>query len=248
MDNIKAIIIEDEAPARDLLKNYLKDYDNIELLGEYPDGFSGLKAINELQPDLVFLDVQMPKLNGFEMLELLEYMPNIIFTTAYNEYAIKAFEVNAVDYLMKPFSRERMGEAIDKAIERLQKGEAEKQKINRLSENFHEGNLERIVVKTRKKIKVIPVEDIMYFEAQDDYVMIYTQEGKYLKQRTMKFFEENLESQKFIRIHRSYIVNIDYINQLEKYEKDSYLLILKGDEKLKISKSGLQNLKSKLEF
>ena len=201
-----------------------------------------------MKPDLVFLDVQMPKLNGFEMLELLDELPIIVFTTAFDQYAIKAFEVNAVDYLLKPFSKDRMTEAIDKVKEKIASKAAESTNVKKMVEDFHDGDLERIVVKTRNKILVIPVENNKYLESQDDYVMIYSEEGKFLKQKTMKFFESNLDSGKFIRIHRSYIANVDYIDQLERYEKDSYLLILKDGSKLKVSKSGLHTLKSKLEF
>ncbi|MBN2350658.1 MAG: LytTR family transcriptional regulator DNA-binding domain-containing protein [Bacteroidales bacterium] len=248
MEKIRTLIIEDEKPARDLVKNYLQNFDFIELVGEFADGFSGIKGINELKPDLVFLDVQMPKLNGFEMLELLDELPFIVFTTAFDQYAIKAFEVNAIDYLLKPFSKDRMAEAIEKVKEKLAGKQTDTSKIKKMAEDFHEGELERIVVKTRNKILVVPIENIKYFESQDDYVMIYAEEGKFLKQKTMKFFENNLNPNKFIRIHRSYIANVDYIDQLERYEKDSYLIILKDGSKLKVSKSGLQTLKSKLEF
>lgn len=248
MEKIKAIVIEDEKPARDLIKNYIKDFEYIELVGEYSDGFAGVKAIQELKPDLIFLDIQMPKLNGFEMLELLDEIPHVIFTTAFDQYAIKAFEVNAVDYLLKPFSRDRMAEAIEKVKEKMKEKKQDKTNLKKLADNYYEGDLERIVVKKRNKILVIPVENIKYFEAQDDYVMIYAEEGRFLKQKTMKYLEANLNSNSFIRIHRSFIVNVDYIDQLERYEKDSYLLILKDGSKLKVSKSGLQNLKSKLKF
>ena len=186
-----AIIIEDEQPARELVKNYLKAYSAIELLGEFSDGFSGIKAINELHPDLVFLDIQMPKLTGFEMLEILDHMPNIIFTTAYDQFAIKAFEMNAVDYLLKPFSRERFGQAIEKALDRFSKKQGSQESIKELKKHVQNNinKLERVVVKTGSKIKVIPVEDMVWLESQDDYVMIYTPTGKYLKQETMKHFD-----------------------------------------------------------
>lgn len=247
---MKAIIIEDEQPARELVKNYLKAYPAIDLLGEFADGFSGIKAINDLKPDLVFLDIQMPKLTGFEMLELMEEMPNIIFTTAYDQFAIKAFEMNAVDYLLKPFSRERFAQAIDKAAERFSNKLSSNENIKELKKHVQGlvEKLTRVVVKTGSKIKVIPVEDIVWLESQDDYVMIYTAQGKYLKQETMKYFEEHLDKENFIRVHRSYIVRLDAIVQLELYEKGSYLAVLNTGAKVKVSDSGYKNLKSKMNF
>ena len=248
MKNIRALIVEDEKLARELLKNYLKEHSNIELLEECPDGFAGIKAIQQHKPDLVFLDIQMPKLTGFEMLELLEYTPCIIFTTAYDQYAIKAFEHNAIDYLLKPFSKERFGAAIDKAIEKINKKETESEKLKNLSESTLEDSLRRIVVKSSQKINVFPVETVRYIEAQDDYVMIYTGEGKYLKQKTMKFFENHLDPDQFVRIHRSYIVNVEQITRLEPYEKDSYVCVIKDGSKLKVSQTGLKILKERLHF
>ncbi len=247
---MNAIIIEDEQPARELVKNYLLAFPDITLLGEFSDGFSGIKAINELHPDLVFLDIQMPKLTGFEMLEILETIPDIIFTTAYDQFAIKAFEMNAVDYLLKPFSRERFAQAIEKAMDRFSKKKSSADNLKELKKHIqeHTDKLERVVVKTGSKIKVIAIEDIVYLESQDDYVMIYTASGKYLKQETMKHFEEHLDPGQFIRVHRSYIVRLDAITQLELYEKGSYLAVLNTGAKVKVSDSGYKNLKSKMSF
>ena len=248
MNTAKAIIIEDEDLARELIKNYLKDREDIAIIKECENGFDGIKAINDLDPDLVFLDIQMPKLNGFEMLELLDNKPEIIFTTAYNQYAIKAFELNAVDYLLKPYSKDRLNEAVDKALKRNSTTESKAEIFKKLSEQTVSENMERIVVKTGSKIKVIPVDAINYFEAQDDYVMLYTDSSKHLKQGTMKFFEEHLDPHKFIRVHRSYIVKIDQVIQLEPYAKDSYVAKLKNGTVIKVSKSGLKSLKEKLKF
>ncbi len=245
---IKTIIVEDEKLARDLIKDYLGNHADFELIGEYEDGFSGLKAINEMKPDLVFLDIQMPKLTGFEMLEVLEHHPAIIFTTAYDQYALKAFEHNALDYLLKPYAKERFDEAVEKARERIHSGDRES--INRLVEqrDEQEDEIHRVVVKSRSKIHVIPVDDIIYLEAQDDYVMIYTHQSKHLKQKTMKFFEAHLPAEDFVRIHRSYIVRLSEIAQMQLYEKESYIVILKNGVKLPVSKSGLPRLKKKLDF
>jgi len=222
--------------------------DDFNLMGEYEDGFSGLKAINEMKPDLVFLDIQMPKLTGFEMLELLEHHPAIIFTTAYDQYALKAFEHNALDYLLKPYSIDRFEEAINKARERISAGD--KESIEKLVEHrdAQEEELHRIVVKSRSRINVVPVSEVTYLEAQDDYVMIYTHESKHLKQKTMKYFEAHLPAEEFVRIHRSYIVRVEEIAQMQLYEKDSYIVILKNGNKLPVSKTGLPKLKKQLDF
>lgn len=248
MEPLKALIIDDEQLARDLIRNYLAGYDEIQIIGECENGFEGVRQIAEVKPDLVFLDIQMPKLNGFEMLELIEDPPEIIFITAHNEYAIKAFELNAVDYLLKPYSRERLIAAVQKATDRIRQNKPARINLGQLVQQPLTEKLERIVVKTGNKIKVIPVEKIIYLEAQDDYIMIYTDEGKYLKQGTMKYYETHLDESKFIRVHRSYIVRIDQVVQLEPYVKDTYILKLKNGTALKISRSGLKNLKEKFNF
>ncbi len=249
MKKIGAIIIEDEKPARDLIKKFMEDREELELLGEYDNGFSGLKATHELEPDVLFLDVQMPKLNGFELIELLDYAPEIIFTTAYDQYAIKAFEQNAVDYLLKPFSKERFNEGVDRLLVRLEQGSGKKttEKIRKhLSDS--EELLNRVVIKKSGKIHVVAVSDIQYLEAQDDYVMIYTQQGRFLKQQTMKYYEKHLDSDQFIRVHRSFIVNVQVIERIEPYEKTNYILLLADGNKVPVSRSGMQVLKDKLDF
>jgi len=245
---IKTIIVEDEELARSLLKTYLMNFDNIELIHECENGFEGVKMINELKPDLVFLDIQMPKITGFEMLELLEHKPQIIFTTAYDQYALKAFEYNAADYLLKPFSRERLESAVDKVVGKLQQQEPSSDIIENIT-NFPVGEyLDRVVVKDRHKINIIAVDKIRYFESMDDYVLIYTKEGRHLKQKTMKYFESSLNPKEFIRIHRSYIVRVDEIAEIQQYEKESYIVILHDKVKLKVSKSGYKRIKEVLSF
>jgi len=246
---IKVIIIDDEQPAREIIKHYLSKHSDIEIIGECSDGFTGLKAIHELKPNLVFLDVQMPKLTGFEMLELMDETPQIIFTTAFDQYAIKAFELNAVDYLLKPYSQDRFDVAVQKAVERLQK-EDKPSGIKKLTEHITENIevLDRIVVKLGSKIKVIPIDTVLYIESQDDYVMVYTTEGKYLKQQTMKYFEKHLDTSIFCRIHRSFLVNINTIKQLELYEKNAYLAVLSNGAKLKVSDTGYKALRGLMKF
>lgn len=248
MDKLRVIIVEDEQPARDLVKAYLKDYDNLELIEECEDGFKGVKAINNNKPDLVFLDIQMPKLSGFEMLELIDEMPEVIFTTAFDQYAIKAFELSAVDYLMKPFSRQRFKEAIDKVFMRLQSNIKQSDNIKSLSNKIKEDTeiIERLFIKTGNKIDKVDVNDIIQLVAQDDYVEIITPKGKYLKKETMNYFETALPQETFTRVHRSHIININHINKIEKYGKETYAVILKDGSSANVSKSRIKGLKEQL--
>jgi len=247
---IRTIIIEDEEPARLLVKNFLANINEIELSGEFSDGFSGLKAINELKPDLVLLDIQMPKLTGFEILELAEHKPIIIFTTAYDQYAIKAFEASATDYLLKPFTRERFAEAIKKAVEKFNSNSNDESKIKSVLQTMEEKPeiIDRIAVRSGSKIHVIPAEEIIYLEADGDYVKIHTKDGSHLKEKTMKYFETHLDGKMFIRIHRSFIANINQIQRLEYYDKENYVAILKNNIQLKVSSSGYKQLRESLKL
>lgn len=242
---IKTIIIDDESLARQIIRKYLSAHNDIELLEECSNGFEGVKKINELNPDLVFLDIQMPKLNGFEMLELIDNPPVIIFTTAFDQYAIRAFEVNAVDYLLKPFSTERFEEALEKARLHLKNKPAQAGIVKDLIKHSQETTeyLERIVIKDGSKIHIIPVDNVKYIEAQDDYVMVHSNEGNFLKQKTMKYFEEHLSPDDFLRIHRSYIVSIQQIKKIELVEKETYKVILADGSGVPVSKSGYEKLK-----
>lgn len=249
MNKLRAIIVEDEKPARELVKAFLKNHENIELVCECDNGFDGVKAINEMKPDLVFLDIQMPKLTGFEMIELLDEVPDVIFTTAFDQYAIKAFELSAVDYLMKPFSKKRFSEAIEKVYHRLsQKGEKPKVKefANQVKEDAEE--IERIFVKTGSKIDVVPVQEIIRIESEDDYVEIFTPKGKFLKKETMNYLEKVMPNDTFVRVHRSSIINLNQIQKIEKYGKDSSMVILKDGSRVNVSKSRIKDLKSQLGF
>ncbi|OQY71539.1 MAG: DNA-binding response regulator [Ignavibacteriales bacterium UTCHB2] len=245
---IKTIIIDDESLARQITRNYLKNHPEVEIVAECSNGFDAIKKINELKPDIIFLDIQMPKLNGFEMLELLDDPPVIIFTTAYDHYAIKAFEVSAVDYLLKPFSEERFSSAFQKAVsqlgDRFQQNSAIQNIIKQRDEKIE--FLERVVIKDSGKITIIPVEEIKWIEAQDDYVLINSEKGRFLKQKTMKYFENHLNENQFVRIHRSYIINLDFLQHLEQTDTESYRLVLKNGKELPVSKTGLTKLKSTL--
>jgi two-component system LytT family response regulator len=250
MKKLRTVLIDDESPAREILKHYLKDFPEIEIIAECADGFSGLKTISEQKPDLVFLDIQMPRLTGFEMVEVMTDKPVIIFTTAYDQFAIKAFELNAIDYLLKPFPKERLRSAVKKAIEKTGKvSVAEETKQNLLEKMPPPSSpLNRIVVRKGNAISLIPVNDLKYVEAQDDYVMIYHSAGKALKQQTMKFYEDNLPQNDFVRIHRSYIVRVTEIKRIEPYGKENHVAILHSGDKLPVSRAGYKHLKEELNF
>ena len=241
---VKIIIIDDEAPARDLIRHYLQAYPDVEIVAEADNGFAAMKLIKELNPQLIFLDIQMPKLTGFEMLELLDDPPEIIFSTAFDQYAIRAFELNAVDYLLKPYSKERFDAALQKALTRIHSGSSAHSAQPTLKNMSSQPEpLTRIAVKDRQQIHVIPVDDIDYIEAEGDYVMLHTAKKAFLKEKTMKYFEENL-GKHFIRIHRSYIVNVNEVAKIELYEKESYRVYLKNGEMLKASSNGYKTLKA----
>jgi two-component system LytT family response regulator len=250
MEKIKTIIIDDEAPARELIKHYLKELDSIEVIKECADGFSGLKSISEMKPDLVFLDIQMPRLTGIELVEVLTEKPEIIFTTAYDQFAIRAFEHNAVDYLMKPFEKRRFLNAVNKAVDKIRTGTEKNEPASQLFAKKPESSsaVNRIVVRKGNSINIIPVNQVRYIESQDDYVMIYHSGGKALKQQTMKFYEDNLTKESFVRIHRSYIVRIEEINRIEPYSKDNHVAVLHSGDKLPVSRAGYKHLKEELNF
>ncbi|MEN9569045.1 MAG: hypothetical protein RL172_276 [Bacteroidota bacterium] len=239
---MKAIIIDDEPLARSIIKEYLQAYPGIQVLEECSDGFAGLKAIQQHQPDLLFLDIQMPKITGFEMLELVDEPPMVIFATAFEEYAIKAFDAHAADYLLKPFSKERFDKAMQKVLQQKSNAVAAVTAMALQSQPA----FNRLVVKDNGKIRIIPLAQLQYLEAADDYVKIYTAEGHYLKKQTMQYFEDNLPGQEFIRIHRSYIVNAQLITRINPYEKDSHLALLTTGVQLPVSKAGYTKLKQVL--
>jgi two-component system LytT family response regulator len=241
---ITTILIDDEPLARDIVKHYLSDFPEIEIVAECNDGFEGLKAIAAFRPDFIFLDIQMPKINGFEMLELVENPPAVIFTTAFDEFAIKAFEVNAVDYLLKPIEQERFVQAMQRLPAKLKQPELTQDLLETASLSPLQHH--RVVVKNNGVIKIIAVTDINYLEADDDHVKLSTTEGIFYKNKTMSFFEKTLDSEQFIRIHRSYLINLAQVTKIELKEKDSYIVLLKSDIWLPVSKTGYVKLKSAL--
>lgn len=293
---IKAIIIDDEPLARLIVQEYLQSWTHITVLQECGDGFEGIKAIQQHHPDLIFLDIQMPKINGFEMLELVDNPPAVIFTTAYDEYAIRAFETHAVDYLLKPFNKDRFDKALRKWLDQHADHQAALTAASAAGNPATSGNpptasgnpasstpgtanpytsrpgtppstpgraaddpeslldtasqspaqQQRVVVKTAGKIKIIPLEDIHYLEASDDYVKIHTHNGAFLKNRTMSYFERVLDPNRFVRTHRSYIINVQQVTRIDPYEKDSHLCVLSAGAQVPVSKAGYVKLKAVL--
>lgn len=238
---IKALLIDDEPLARSIIREYLTEYKQIEIVQECNDGFEAIKAINEHQPDLIFLDVQMPKISGLELLEVLENPPAVIFTTAFEEYALKAFEQHAVDYLLKPISKSRFQKAIEK---HLANPSSQKENTQKLIEDTDSSKkfIERVLIKRGSTLKIIPTDKIIYLAADDDYVNIQTDEGDFLHNKTLTYFENNLDPANFVRVHRSFIIQIDQIQRIEPYEKDSYRAILKNEARINVSKTGYPKL------
>lgn len=237
---MRVMIVDDEDLARAVIREYLAAYPGTEIVAECVNGFDAVRAFAEKRPELLFLDIQMPKLNGFEVLELLEERPKIIFVTAYDAYAVRAFDVHAVDYLLKPFSRERF----DAAMQRAGEGPAG-EGIDRLVRDARrEGApLARILVRDGAHVHVIPVGEVDHIDAQDDYVMIHAAGKKYIKLETLAGLEETLDPKRFVRIHRSHILNIEKLARLETYAKESRIAVLAGGAKLPVSRSGYEKLK-----
>lgn len=239
---IKTIIVDDEPLATGLVKEFLSSYPQFEVVAICHDGFEALKAIQLFQPELIFLDIQMPKITGFELLELLETPPAVLFTTAFDQYAVQAFDVKGIDYLVKPFSEARFAQAIARFLSQ-QRTKIEPEVVDY---PVSEERSKRFVVRVKNEIKIIQTQDVRYFEAEDDYISIHTQEGKFLKKMTMKQLEESLDPEKFTRVHRSFLVNLQEVAGLEPYEKESYLLRLRSGQKIPLSKTGYARLRQVL--
>jgi two-component system, LytTR family, response regulator len=228
---LRAVIVDDEELARAYLREMLQSHPEIELVAECANGFEAVKAVNDLSPDLLFLDVQMPKLDGFEVLELIDADPAVIFVTAYDQYAMRAFDAQAIDYLLKPFSAERF----DRALERAQ-GRTGKRRPPAPRQ------VDRIVVRDGAKIHVIPLDKLDYAEAQDDYVALHSEGKSDLKQQPISALEAMLDAARFVRIHRSAIVNLERVARIEPYAKDSRVAILADGTRLPVSRSGYARL------
>jgi two-component system, LytTR family, response regulator len=243
--NLRALIVDDEDLARQLLREYAQSIPGLEIVAECSNGFDAVKTIGELKPDLVFLDVQMPKLDGFEVLELIDPPPAVIFVTAYDQYAMRAFEAHAVDYLLKPFHPDRFKTAIERARERLGAPLPASAQLKAAASPPGQ-RLERIAVKDGSKVYIIPVDKLDFVEAQDDYIAIHSENKSYLKQQTISNIEDQLDPARFARTHRSYIVNIERIARIEPYTKDSRVAILGNGTRIPVSRSGLARLQSLL--
>lgn len=239
---LRCLIVDDEFLARHLVREYLSHHPDIEIIGECENGADAVTVILEQQPDLVFLDMQMPLLSGLEVLAKTGRQEGVIFSTAFDEYAVAAFDKNATDYLLKPYSQERFDKAIAKAKSQLQKVDtaipdllAEKQLY-----------LERVTVKDRGQIHVIPVQEISHIQAEDDYIQIHYQNTSVLKTQSLSELEKQLNPNDFVRIHRSMLINLNFLDKLIRSPKDAYEVLLKNGVTLGVSKSGLERLKEKI--
>ncbi|MGH9716578.1 MAG: LytR/AlgR family response regulator transcription factor [Candidatus Acidiferrales bacterium] len=250
---LRAAIVDDEDLARQVLREYLATHSEIEIVAECANGFEAVKAVAEIKPDLVFLDIQMPKLDGFEVLELLDPAPAIIFVTAHDNHAIRAFEVHAVDYLLKPVAADRFEAALARVKERLE-GPSDRRSLPAPSAADLAAAarppaeyIDRIPVRDGTSVVIIPVAKLDYVEAQDDYVALVSQGKKHLKQQTISSVEAALDPSRFLRIHRSYIVNLERVVRLEPYAKDSYVAVLADRMQLPVSRAGYSRLRAFLD-
>jgi two-component system, LytTR family, response regulator len=245
-NRIRAIIVDDEDLARQVVRELLEVHPEIEIAAECANGFEAVKAVTEIKPDLLFLDIQMPKLDGFEVLELIGTDMAVIFATAYDQHALRAFEVHAVDYLLKPFGAERFEQALARARQRIGgklPPPSDLKAATRTTGEF----AERIVVRDGTRVHIIPIAKLDYVEAQDDYVALASEGKKHLKQQTISSLETSLDPARFLRIHRSYIVNLERVTKIEPYGKDTHLSILSDGTRLPVSRSGYGRLRAVLD-
>lgn len=245
MQTIKAIIVDDEKLGRDIIKEYLADHPRIEIVAECRDAHEAMDAIDQHHPDLIFLDIQMPEVNGFELLEMLDDPPRVIFSTAYDQYAIKAFEVNAIDYLLKPYDAERFNLAVERAIQSLQSSQSQNETIEKLLQTMRQSqpHLERLLIKQAGRIVIISCKEISWIKALDDYAEINTHKESYLIQQSLNHLEQRLNPDQFVRVHRSYIVNIDAVRDIVELSNSRYQLILKNGTEIFLSRTGLKKLR-----
>ena len=244
---IRVLIVDDEDLARQVVREMLQANSEVEIIGECANGFEAVRMAGEMKPDLMFLDIQMPKLDGFEVLELVGPEVAVIFVTAYDEHALRAFEVHAVDYLLKPFRAERFAAALDRAKQRIGGVTPFRPEELTAATRTPGQYAERIVVKDGTRVTIIPVPKLDYAEAQDDYVALASQGKKHLKQQTISSLESSLDPKMFVRIHRSYLVNLERVTRLEPYGKDSHIVILSDGGRLPVSRTGYARLKGFLD-
>lgn len=239
---LRIAIVDDEALARSVLSEYLTAMPDVELVAQCANGFDAVRVVSDLKPDLLLLDVQMPKLDGFEVLQLVGREVAVVFVTAYDQYALKAFEVHAVDYLLKPFSPERLSEAIDRARQRLGRGEPTPIDALTAAARPDRGPASRILVRDGSKVHVLPVGRIAYIQAQDDYICFSCDGKSYLKEQTLADVEAALDATKFARIHRSYLLNLDFLARVELDERENRVAVLTDGRKLPVSRGGYARL------
>lgn len=239
---MRVLIVDDEELARSVVREYLRAHADVEILAECANGYQAVKAITEMEPDLVFLDIQMPKLTGFEVAELAGAKTRYIFCTAFDEYALKAFEIHAIDYLLKPFSAQRFAQALQHARSSL----GQVQDIPALLQQTMKSDapLARVLIRDGSKVHIIASEKIDFIEAQDDYVQVHSEGKSYLKNQRLSELENQLDGSQFLRIHRSYLLNLERLARIETASKDSHHAILQNGQRLPVSRSGYQKLKS----
>jgi len=248
-EKIRTVIVDDEELARQVLRELMSAHPELEIVAECANGFEAVKAVTELKPDLLFLDIQMPKLDGFEVLELVGNDMAIVFATAYDEYALKAFEVHAVDYLLKPFGADRFEKALQHARQRIGGSGPDRNRVAEIAQSARAPGeyLDRVVVRDGTRVHIIPVAKLDYVEAQDDYIALASEGHKYLKQQTIASLESALDPKNFLRIHRSYLVNLSRVAKIEPYGKDSKVAVLTNDARLPVSRAGYDRLRAVLE-
>jgi len=243
--SLRVVVVDDEGPARQLLGEYLAALPGCELVASCADGFEAVRTVSDLRPDLLVLDIQMPKLDGFDVLELLESPPAIIFATAYEEHAVRAFEVAAVDYLLKPFSLERLRQGVERARERLTRGET--QDLDRLLDELRPAQgSRRILVREGGKVHVVAVNQLDYAESQDDYILLHTTDGRRRKKQTLSSLAEQLDPRRFVRVHRCFVVNLDRLDRLEPYSRESRVAVLDDGTRIPVSRAGYARLRQHL--
>ena len=242
----RVVIVDDEALARGVIREYLTQEADVEIVAECSNGFEAVKAVAELHPDLMFLDVQMPKLDGFEVLELVGRDVAVVFVTAYDQYALRAFDVHAVDYLVKPFSAERLASALQRARDRLGRGEKLPTREIVESARSSQGHAGRVLVRDGPRVHVLPVDKLDYVQAQDDYVSFRCEGKDYLKDQTLAQVEESLDPRRFIRIHRSFVLNLERLARVELDARENRVAILTTGQRLPVSRAGYRRLSSLL--
>ena len=246
MERIKALIVDDEELGRKIIREYLESHPEVEVKAECQDAYQALKAIEKYEPDLLFLDIQMPEIDGFEMLDMLEEIPHVIFSTAYDQYALKAFEVNAVDYLLKPYVQERFDVALERAKENLRRNQSGDKKIENLLQSLRDEKKlpQRILVKQSGKIFILNTDEIQWIEAVEDYVNLHTSKESYLVLQSMSKLETRLDPARFIRVHRSYIVNLESVEELQPWSSGRLKCRMKDGHEIILSRSGAKRLRA----